>query len=60
VPIYEDMKQWIVDRQKAKARVETPDLSPDMRIAAERYCEWLDEQRPDWLNDIERPDGEAA
>lgn len=59
VPIYEDMKEWVIDRTAAKARAEEPDLSPDIRLTRERYCEWLDSERPDWLNDMP-PRDEAA
>lgn len=58
-PIYEDMKEWVLDRQKAKVNAEAPDISPDTRIARERYAEWLDSERPDWLNDMP-PRDEAA
>ena len=58
MPIYEDMKQWVVDRTAAKAEAEREDLTPYMRQEKERYCEWLDSEKPDWLNEM--PPREAA
>jgi hypothetical protein len=57
-PIYEDMKQWVVDRQAANVRLEQA-ATVEQKMAQERYCEWLDDQRPDWLNEIERPEDAA-
>ena len=55
MPIYEDMREWLLDREKAKHSLEQA-TTPAEQTQRERYCEWLDAEKPEWLNEIQRPE----
>ncbi len=54
MPVYEDMRAWVVDRQKAQMKLDKAETVYE-QMTQEKYIEWLDSEKPEWLNDMEPP-----
>jgi len=54
-PIYEDMLDWVKDREAAKHSLEQAQTHEE-QIQRQRYCDWLDSEKPEWLNEIKLPE----